>query len=112
MNRRNFFKKIGVASVATIIIPHVLLAEVPVVVAPVVTDGSWHQARRGRVISYNRPGGLTKEHIREAVEYVFREENMKPLPKQGRFINFHIGRSSHWAHKRNAYIINGITYST
>lgn len=35
-------------------------------------EGLWKQARRGRIIEYGRPGGMTEQHIREAVEYVFR----------------------------------------
>lgn len=35
-------------------------------------EGLWKQARRGRIIEYGRPGGMTRQHIREAVEYVFR----------------------------------------
>lgn len=34
-------------------------------------EGLWKQARRGRIIEYGRPGGITRQHIREAVEYVF-----------------------------------------
>lgn len=35
-------------------------------------EGLWKQARRGRIIEYGRPGHITRQHIREAVEYVFR----------------------------------------
>jgi len=34
-------------------------------------EGMWKQARRGRIIEYGRPGGITKQHIREAAEHVF-----------------------------------------
>lgn len=35
-------------------------------------EGLWKQARRGRIIEYGRPGAITRQHIREATEYVFR----------------------------------------
>ena len=35
-------------------------------------EGLWKQARRGRIIEYGKPGGITRQHIREAAEYVFR----------------------------------------
>ena len=37
-----------------------------------LNEGLWHQLRRGKIIKYARPGGITKKHIKEAVEYVFR----------------------------------------
>lgn len=37
-----------------------------------LNEGLWHQLRRGKVIKYSRPGGISKTHIKEAVEYVFR----------------------------------------
>lgn len=37
-----------------------------------LNEGLWHQLRRGKLIKYSRPGGLTRTHIKEAVEYVFR----------------------------------------
>lgn len=37
-----------------------------------LNEGLWHQLRRGKIIKYARPGGITKVQIKEAVEYVFR----------------------------------------
>ena len=37
-----------------------------------LNEGLWHQLRRGKLIKYARPGGVTRTHIKEAVEYVFR----------------------------------------
>lgn len=37
-----------------------------------LNEGLWHQLRRGKLIKYSRPGGITRTHIKEAVEYVFR----------------------------------------
>jgi len=34
-------------------------------------EGLWHQWRRGRLIKYSRPNGLTENHIREAASYIF-----------------------------------------
>src|SRR5690606_17237457 len=34
--------------------------------------------RRGKIITYGRPGGITREHIKEAVSYVFRQNPEKP----------------------------------
>lgn len=41
-------------------------------------EGLWHQLRRGKIISYGKPGGITREHIKEAAEYVFRQNPYKP----------------------------------
>lgn len=41
-------------------------------------EGLWHQLRRGKIISYAKPGGITREHIKEAAEYVFRQNPDKP----------------------------------
>jgi len=37
-----------------------------------LNEGLWHQLRRGKVIKYSRPGGISKTHIKEAVEYLFK----------------------------------------
>jgi len=42
-----------------------------------LNEGLWHQLRRGKVIKYARPGGITKTHIKEAVEYIFRKNPYK-----------------------------------
>ena len=40
-------------------------------------EGLWHQLRRGKIIKYARPGGITKVQIKEAAEYVFRSNPYK-----------------------------------
>lgn len=37
-----------------------------------MTEGFWHQMRRGKLIQYGRPMGITRAHIKELVEYIFR----------------------------------------
>jgi len=41
-------------------------------------EGLWHQLRRGKVIPYSKRGGITREHIKEAADYVFRGNPDKP----------------------------------
>ena len=36
-----------------------------------MNEGLWHQWRRGRLIKYSRPNGITVNHIREAASYIF-----------------------------------------
>jgi len=56
--------------------------------AAMFNEGLWHQLRRGKIIPYARPMGLTRAHILEAVEYIFREN---PLPVDQREIVFECG---------------------
>ena len=35
-------------------------------------EGLWHQMRRGYVITYPKRGGINKEHIKQARDYVFK----------------------------------------
>jgi hypothetical protein len=42
-----------------------------------LNEGLWHQLRRGKIIKYARPMGITRKHIKEAVEYVFRSNPYK-----------------------------------
>lgn len=51
-------------------------------------EGLWHQMRRGKLIKYARPQGLTRAHIKDAVEYIFRGN---PLPPDEREIMFKCG---------------------
>lgn len=37
-----------------------------------LNEGLWHQLRRGKIIQYGRAGGITRNHLKEAAEYVFR----------------------------------------
>ncbi len=50
-----------------------------------VNEGLWHQMRRGKIIRYPKPGGLTFDHINEAASYVFRNS---PMPLNKRRIKF------------------------
>jgi hypothetical protein len=40
-------------------------------------EGLWHQMRRGFIITYGKRGGITREHIRRAADYVFKINPMK-----------------------------------
>lgn len=40
-------------------------------------EGLYHQIRRGKLIKYARPGGITRGHLKEAVEYLFRNNPHK-----------------------------------
>lgn len=42
-----------------------------------LNEGLWHQLRRGKIVTYGRPGGITKAHIQEVAEYIFRINPMK-----------------------------------
>lgn len=42
-----------------------------------LNEGLWHQLRRGKVVKYGRPGGITRDHIKEVAEYVFRANPFK-----------------------------------
>lgn len=53
-----------------------------------LNEGVWHQLRRGKLIKYARPMGMTRMHIKEAVEYLYREN---PLPPEERYITFECG---------------------
>jgi hypothetical protein len=52
-------------------------------------EGLWHQLRRGFIIKYGKPGGITFTHVKQAAEYVFR---MNPdLEYEQRRIKFKCG---------------------
>lgn len=57
-----------------------------------VNEGLWHQLRRGKIIKYPRPGGITVSHIKEAVEYVFRSNSMKV---EDREVTFKCGKQAY-----------------
>lgn len=42
-----------------------------------LNEGLWHQLRRGKLIKYGRAGGITRNHLKEAAEYVFRVNPFK-----------------------------------
>lgn len=56
-----------------------------------LNEGLWHQIRRGKLIKYGRPGGITRSHIKEAVEYVFRANDK---PAEQRVIKFKGGKEA------------------
>lgn len=58
-----------------------------------LNEGLWHQLRRGKLIKYSRPGGITVSQIKEAVEYVFRGNYM--LPSEEREITFDCGKAAY-----------------
>lgn len=55
-----------------------------------LNEGIWHQIRRGKLIHYARPMGITRAHIKEAVEYVFR--NNPHLADVDRMVEFSGGK--------------------
>ena len=54
-----------------------------------LNEGVWHQIRRGKLIQYARPGGITKQHIQEAVSYMFKSRG--DLPTHKRQVKFKCG---------------------
>lgn len=66
MNRLDFFKRIGAVSLITVVAPTALLSPVESIIP---------------VCPRPRYSGITREHIKEAVEYVFRDN---PYPKPDR----------------------------
>lgn len=37
-----------------------------------LNEGLWHQLRRGFIIKYGKPGGITQLHLKQGAEYIFR----------------------------------------
>jgi hypothetical protein len=58
-----------------------------------LNEGAWHQIRRGRKITYSRPGGITREHIRQAVAYVF--QGRQDIAPMNRVIKFKVGSGAY-----------------
>ena len=54
-----------------------------------LNEGLWHQLRRGKLIKYARPGGITKTHIKEAVDYIFKGNPYKEY--KDRRVKFKLG---------------------
>ena len=54
-----------------------------------IAEGLWFQLKRGKNIPYSRKGGITRRHIKEATEYVFQGNEMKP---EERYIKFKAGK--------------------
>ncbi len=46
-----------------------------------LNEGYWRQLRRGFLIGYNRPGGITKDHLATAVGYIYQGSNI-PIDKR------------------------------
>ncbi len=63
-----------------------------------LNEGIFHQIRRGKLIQYGRPMGITRAHIMEAVQYIFR---VSDLPEEMRFVEFSVGTYA----KQNMYEI-------
>ena len=107
MNRRKFFKGIGAVVTTTIVAPHVILAETPPVAETLVGgEGLWVQLKRAKLVKYGSPNGLTREHIKEAVEYVFR--NHKPV--KDRMVTIKTDKRT--MKIMGGYMLNGITHTT
>lgn len=53
-----------------------------------INEGIWHQIRRGKIITYSKPGGITMNHIREAVQYIYRNTD---VPVGDRRVEFKSG---------------------
>ena len=52
----------------------------------VLNEGVWHQIRRGKIIKYPKPGGITKQHIQEAASYIFKGRgDMDPMKRKIKF---------------------------
>lgn len=54
-----------------------------------IAEGLWYQLKRGKNIPYSRRGGITRRHIKEATEYVFQGNEIKP---EERYIKFKAGK--------------------
>lgn len=54
-----------------------------------IAEGLWFQLKRGKNIPYSRKGGITRRHIKEATEYVFQGNEIKP---EERYIKFKAGK--------------------
>lgn len=50
-----------------------------------LNEGLWHQYRRGKIITYSRPGGLTIDHLYQAAQYVFKNSDIPTLQRTLRF---------------------------
>ena len=92
MNRRGFLKHIGLGTAAVVVTPTIIFNDpIPGTVLPIdgtevlpeLGEGLWQQLQKGNIVKYGT-GGITKEHIREAVEYVFNQ----PVEPQERKVVF------------------------
>ena len=58
-----------------------------------LNEGLWHQLRRGKIIQYGRPGGITLQKVKDAVDYVFQAN--PGLPVHDRRVTFKCGRGAY-----------------
>lgn len=54
-----------------------------------LNEGLYHQMQRAYTIQYGSPGGITRAHLQEASDYIFRNN---PMPVNERVIHFEGGR--------------------
>ena len=57
-----------------------------------VNEGVWHQLRRGKIIKYAQPGGITFDQIHEAVSYIFKNSDIPVLKRR---VKFKVGSMAH-----------------
>lgn len=55
-----------------------------------LNEGVWHQLRRGKIITFPKYGGITKAHIAEAINYIYKAN--PDLPWQEREVVFEGGK--------------------
>lgn len=48
-------------------------------------EGIWRQMRRGKIIKYARPGGITLNHLMEASSYIFKNSSIAPNKRRLKF---------------------------
>lgn len=58
-----------------------------------INEGLWHQMRRGKIIEYSAPGGITRVIIGRAAEYIY--QNNPSLDWTERKIKFKAGREAY-----------------
>lgn len=84
MNRRKFLEKIGAVTAVAVVAPNILL-EPTVKIDPVTKEAYTGLVPAMEQVNSFAYKGITKEHIREAVEHVFRNSE---YPKPERRIKF------------------------
>lgn len=57
-----------------------------------INEGAFHQLRRGKIIKYARPGGITFDHIHNAASYIYKNSD---IPVMERTILFKVGSMAH-----------------
>lgn len=55
-----------------------------------VNEGVWHQIRRGKLIKYARQGGITLDHIYEAVSYIYQNSDIPVGEREVKFKGGHL----------------------